>query len=117
MFNFRTDLAKQYLQFLTQNNMKPNLATMGKYLRLLYNNNIEHKISTQDEEEILHIYEEIRKNNPVLDSLTLDSILLALSLTREWRKCLDLLQVFKKKEIFPSIIKSKILKFTDIFRY
>jgi len=90
----RADLAKTYLRYLEEQNIQPNLSTLGKYLQFLYRNNTE-KNSKEDEKEIIKLCDEIRDNNPVLDSFTLDSMVSALSLTKEWKKCLNILEEIK----------------------
>lgn len=40
-------------------------------------------------------YNELRKSYKVLDSLTCENVIYALSLTRNWRECLKLLQETK----------------------
>lgn len=72
--------------------MKPNLATLGRYLKLLYEN-YKDKLPKAEETKILSICEEIQKDNPILESRTLENMALALSLTKEWRKCIDIIEV------------------------
>lgn len=49
-------LGKSYFDFLKENNLKPNLATVGKYLRLFYSAKKDSSISSNEEDYILHMY-------------------------------------------------------------
>ncbi|VEN35039.1 unnamed protein product [Callosobruchus maculatus] len=92
------DLGTSYLNFLKKENIEPNLATIGKYLKLLYTINADmvfkegKKLPVIEEELILRYYEDLRRDYPVLDSYSLENAILALSVTSKWRTCLDLLK-------------------------
>ncbi|KAH1018156.1 mitochondrial ribonuclease P catalytic subunit [Dendroctonus ponderosae] len=90
----RIDLAKSYLDYLKANGTKPNLATAGRYLSILYEHHRDN-ISKPIESEIVAMCSEMRTNNPILDSKTLDFIVRALSLTKDWRKCLEFMKEIK----------------------
>ncbi|KAL1501588.1 hypothetical protein ABEB36_006885 [Hypothenemus hampei] len=92
----RVDLAKDYLNYLEASHTKPNLATVGKYLKLLYQNHSLEKLSKSDENEIIKLCKEITDNNPVLESRTLENMALALSLTKDWKQCLEIIQEIKR---------------------
>ncbi|RZC42647.1 mitochondrial ribonuclease P protein 3, partial [Asbolus verrucosus] len=53
------------------------------------------KLSQQDEDRILMLYNNIRKSYPALDALTLDNVIRAISLTTQWKHCIDLLEEVK----------------------
>ncbi|CAH1971845.1 unnamed protein product [Acanthoscelides obtectus] len=95
------DRGTSYLNFLKSEDIKPNLATIGKYLKLLYAINadivfIQGKTLPKIEEElILRYYEDLRRDYPILDSYSLENAVLALSVTSQWKTCLDLLQDIK----------------------
>ncbi|XP_066260053.1 mitochondrial ribonuclease P catalytic subunit [Euwallacea similis] len=91
----RLDLAKSYLNYLNSIKTVPNLATIGKYFRLLYDNH-KNKCLESDEHKVIELCNEIRRKYPVLESRTLENILLALSLTSEWKQCFDVMQDIKK---------------------
>ncbi|XP_008192100.1 mitochondrial ribonuclease P catalytic subunit [Tribolium castaneum] len=93
--NKKYNLALSYLEFLRSENIELNLATLGNYLKLLYAKGLEEQLSPKDEEKILLLYEKIRKEYPVLDQSTLNSIVQALSLTSQWKQCLGLLDEIK----------------------
>ncbi|XP_018562379.1 mitochondrial ribonuclease P catalytic subunit [Anoplophora glabripennis] len=101
------DLGASYITFLNQEKIKPNLATVGKYLRLIYLKNQDSCLESgkpckvSEEKLIFKHYEDLRKDYPVLDSISLENITCALSLTTRWRQCLDLL-----KEIKVSVVPS-----------
>lgn len=56
-------LGKSYFEFLKQNNLKPNLATVGKYLRLIYYAKKDSGISSDEEEEIQSMYVRVKKSS------------------------------------------------------
>nr|CAH7762887.1 unnamed protein product [Callosobruchus chinensis] len=95
------NLGTSYLNFLKRENIKPNLATIGKYLKLLYTINADmvfkkgKKLPLIEEELILRYYEDLRRDYPVLDSISLENAILALSVTSKWKTCLDLLKDVK----------------------
>ncbi|CAH0550785.1 unnamed protein product [Brassicogethes aeneus] len=106
-------LASSYIKFLQKEKIKPNLATNGKYLKLLYEKNTE-KCLKADENEILGIYEELRKGYPVLDSFTIENLILGLSVTKEWKKCLELFEEIKitaiaNNSVYSAFISSAFL--------
>ena len=49
------NLALSYLDFLNNENVKLNLATLGKYFKLLYVKGVEESLATEDEEKILQM--------------------------------------------------------------
>lgn len=89
---FRPDLAKSYIKYLDKSKTTPNLATLNSYLKLLYTN---HKgsLSQSDETDIINLCNNIRLQYPVLESRSLQSLILVLSLTKQWRDCLNLMEV------------------------
>ncbi|XP_050299495.1 uncharacterized protein LOC126738284 isoform X2 [Anthonomus grandis grandis] len=91
----RLDLSRSYLKYLESQNIRPNLATLGKYLKFLYES-IKQKASKSEETEILSICDNLRKTYPVLDSISLESIVLALSVTSRWKECIDIMTEIKK---------------------
>ncbi|XP_050502512.1 mitochondrial ribonuclease P catalytic subunit [Diabrotica virgifera virgifera] len=92
------ELGTNYINFLKEENIKPNLGFIGKYFKFLYNINKdichkEGKKCPKDQEEIvLKMYNDLRIEYPLLDSVSLENIIPALSLTSEWKKCVDLLK-------------------------
>ncbi|XP_066144541.1 mitochondrial ribonuclease P catalytic subunit [Euwallacea fornicatus] len=90
----RLDLAKSYLNYLNFIKTVPNLATIGKYFRLLYDNH-KNKSLEFDEHKIIELCNEVRRKYPVLESRTLENIILALSLTSKWKHCFDIMREIK----------------------
>ncbi|CAH1163414.1 unnamed protein product [Phaedon cochleariae] len=108
------ELGFSYLQFLKDENIKPNLATIGKYFKLLYHCNekyyfIEKKKNPEDEEYILKCYQDLRSDYPILDSLSLENTILGVSMTHEWKKCLDFMEEIKITTIPNNISYSAII--------
>lgn len=104
----RLDLGVSYIDFLSQENIKPNLATVGKFLQLIYLRNYKDCLDSgktckvSEEKLILKYYGDLRRDYPVLDSFSLTNVVLALSLTSKWKECLDLLKEIKVSTV-PSI--------------
>lgn len=91
------DLGLSYINFMTKENMKKNLATVGKHLQLIFSENTKYlqdgqKCPDSEETLILEIYTNLRKDHPILDPLTLESCIVALSLTCQWKKCVELIK-------------------------
>ncbi|CAG9770290.1 unnamed protein product [Ceutorhynchus assimilis] len=103
----RLDLAQSYLKYLQSELTKPNLATLGRYLRLLYDS-AKDKITEAQEQEILSICMEIQRNNSILDSRTLENMALPLSLTKEWQKCFNIIQEIKRTSSVSTTVYSAV---------
>nr|XP_023014613.1 mitochondrial ribonuclease P protein 3 [Leptinotarsa decemlineata] len=91
------DLGSSYISFLKQENIKRNVATRSKYLKLLYYMNEQHlkdgkRCPKEQEELILKHYNDLREEFPILDSFTLENAVTALCLTSQWKKCLELMK-------------------------
>lgn len=89
-------LAEDYYHYLKEKNLEVNLAVLGKYLKLLYlmrENKTEGKCG---EEEILSIYENLKKTYNILDPRTNENLICALSTTKNWRECFKLLDDIRK---------------------
>ncbi|XP_050070514.1 mitochondrial ribonuclease P catalytic subunit [Anopheles maculipalpis] len=86
-------IGKSYVSFLQQQGLETNLAIVGKLLRLYRLK--EDAISEADEAEIWRMYTELREQNAVLDANTCEHAINALSLTKHWRHCLELLEMIK----------------------
>lgn len=95
--NNNTHLGLSYIDFMTTENIKKNLATVGKYMQLIYFKNEKllmkgEKCPSSDEAEILDCYKNLRKEHSFLDYLTLESAILALSITSNWNQCLEIMK-------------------------
>lgn len=106
--NKNTDWGLSYIDYLKTENMKKNLATVGKYLQLMYLKNEKflmegEKCSSNDVKNIIDCYENLRKEHSLLDYLTLESAILALSVTGAWKQCLE---IMKESEI-TTVISSR----------
>lgn len=69
--NSNYSLGKSYLEFLRENELKPNLATTGKFLRLFYYAKLNSEIGNEEDEGILSMYKN-QKCNLVYTDLFLD---------------------------------------------
>lgn len=87
------DLGKCFVKYLTENKSEMNAAIVGKYLQLLYLNR--DNLTEDDRKEILSMYRHLRLKYPLLDGLTAESCILALSLTDCWRESEELLEILK----------------------
>lgn len=104
-------LGKSYINFLQKNDINPNLATLGQYLRLYYavNKFNSSNLNNDDENYILSLYENIKETYKVLDSASSESALVAISLTKEWKTCLKLLDEIKLVGIPTDLCYSTII--------
>lgn len=104
-------LGKSYLNFLQSNNIDPNLATLGQYLKLYYGVNKFNtsNLNNDDEKCILSLYKNIKEKHKVLDSASAESALVALSLTKEWKTYLKLLDEIKLVGVPTDLCYSAII--------
>lgn len=65
---------------------------MGLYLKYLSSEKIE-DISLVTQKKILEVCDNIFKTYPILDSISLESIVCALSVTKKWKDTIELLKV------------------------
>ncbi|XP_052902232.1 mitochondrial ribonuclease P catalytic subunit [Anopheles moucheti] len=86
-------IGKSYVSFLQQQGLETNLAIVGRLLRLYRLK--EDAISEQDEADIWRMYTELREQNTILDANTCEHAINALTLTKHWRHCLELLEMIK----------------------
>ncbi|XP_055603151.1 mitochondrial ribonuclease P catalytic subunit [Uranotaenia lowii] len=88
---------KSYVQFLNSKGINLNLASKGKLLRLYRSRRTESKgdIDPAEQAEIYDIFQELRQNNPVLDANTCEHLIAALTLTKHWKECFDLIDTIK----------------------
>lgn len=70
---------------------------------MLYQNH-QDNISKPIESQIIAMCSDIQKNNPILDSRTLDYMVQALSLTEDWRKCLEYMKVHVPGNVLCQLI-------------
>ncbi|KAK9723298.1 Protein-only RNase P [Popillia japonica] len=87
--------AKSYIDYLKEEKIKLNLATIGRCFKLHYLMYLEGLSTQKDEENILQMYDEVTKEYPMLDSITGENIIAGLSVTREWKKCFKIFQDLK----------------------
>ncbi|XP_057329310.1 mitochondrial ribonuclease P catalytic subunit [Microplitis mediator] len=86
------NLGLNYVQHLIRNeNKNLNLATVGKYFKLLYDS--KKVLDSQEIEEVYRLYDEIRTKYPIVDAITAEYLILGLSLTERWRECVELLDM------------------------
>lgn len=102
-----TEAALSYIKFVKKINNKLNVATSGKYFKLLH----DREIPLNDEEinDIFELYDAIRAEYSILDALTAENCILALSLTRRWEECLELLEMLKMSNPSRSVAHSAII--------
>ncbi|GLV35222.1 mulder [Carabus blaptoides fortunei] len=106
------EAGKTFVKFIELQNERLNLAAVGKFMRLYYvcnegNNNVD----KEEEEGILAMYKTLKKEYPVLAYITAENIIHALSITREWKECLLLLDNIKltatpSAATFSAVIKA-----------
>lgn len=109
------DLGASYITFLNQEKIKPNLATIGKYLRLIYLRNQGSCLESgktckiSEEKLILMHYGGMRKDYPILDCVSLENVVLALSITTRWKECFDLLKEIKISAVPSTMTYSSVV--------
>uniref|UniRef100_A0A182PQR1 Mitochondrial ribonuclease P catalytic subunit n=1 Tax=Anopheles epiroticus TaxID=199890 RepID=A0A182PQR1_9DIPT len=86
-------MGQSYIAFLNQQGLQTNLAIVGKLLRLYRLK--EGKLTEEDEADIWRMYSELREQNAVLDANTCEHAINALTLTKHWKHCLELLEMIK----------------------
>ncbi|KAI4464033.1 hypothetical protein MML48_4g00005905 [Holotrichia oblita] len=87
--------AKSYIDYLKNEKIKLNLATIGRCFKLHYLMHLEGLSTKIDEDNIIEMYENVVKEYPMLDSITGENIIAGLSVTREWKKCFEIFQDLK----------------------
>lgn len=89
------DHAFHFIDFLKKENKPLNLAIMGSYFKIFYHLFNENKLTEEQSSEILEMYKELKQSYKVLDPKTNECLILALSVTNNWRECLNLLNNIK----------------------
>lgn len=84
--------AFDYINHLKEENIKLNLATLGKYFRLFYELHCEGNLTQEQKQFIWSTYKDLQKLHKVLDPNTNENVIYALSVTENWRECLTLLE-------------------------
>lgn len=117
------NLANHYIEFLRHENGEIKLATISKYLKSLYYKNL---YNLTDEKEILTLYEYglklrqfnllfffrcegLRKTYKILDSYTLESIAAVVSLTKEWKQCIDILKEITRTSVPSAFVYNAVV--------
>ncbi|XP_004525120.1 mitochondrial ribonuclease P protein 3 [Ceratitis capitata] len=91
-------LAKNYVHYLRGCGLEPNLASIGRLLRI-YNafyhasGGNDSALSTEEQQDILNVYGKIRERYEILDATTCKNLIYGLVCTKEWRTGLDLLRM------------------------
>ncbi|XP_011310163.1 mitochondrial ribonuclease P protein 3 [Fopius arisanus] len=100
-------IAREYCNYLKSQNGKFNLATTARYLKLLTDK--EGPLSDNEEKDVLEVYDEIRKDYPLLDAMTAEACIRGICKTRRWREALELLKMIEENarpcgDVFRAII-------------
>ncbi|XP_058060228.1 mitochondrial ribonuclease P catalytic subunit [Anopheles bellator] len=86
-------VGQSYIGYLKKQGLELNLAIVGKLLRLY--RLTERDLLQQDEDDIWRLYCELREQNADLDANTCEHAINALTLTKHWKHCLELLEMIK----------------------
>ncbi|KAK9872163.1 hypothetical protein WA026_016217 [Henosepilachna vigintioctopunctata] len=83
-----------YIEFLNKEiKSKLNLFLVIQTFRMYYYERHRKKsLSNVEEEYLISLYKDLRNSFPILDVVSIECAILGLSITKEWKKCLDLLQ-------------------------
>lgn len=95
LINKMYNVAFNYIDFLKDENIQINLATLGKYFKICHDLYYENKLTKEQSENIWSAYMELTITHQVLDSLTLENVIMALSVTDHWKECLKLMSNVK----------------------
>lgn len=76
-------------------------------MKLLYTNHKD-SLTQSDETDIINLCNNIRLQYPVLESHSLQSVILVLSLTKQWRECLDLMEEIRKTASVSVLVYSVV---------
>lgn len=90
---YRLDIAKSYVNYMKLQSLNINDASIGKLLRLFYQNRFHQKssISSEDEAEIVKFCNALIEKHPVLNDTLAENVIHGLCLTKDWLKCLEML--------------------------
>ncbi|KAJ8680507.1 hypothetical protein QAD02_016294 [Eretmocerus hayati] len=103
----KLDEVLSYFKFLKGNNYNLNLTIKGTYLRMFH---VRQKPLTKEEEdEILSIYDGIRKQHSILDAKTATDCALALSHTKRWKDAFELVDMIKITSDVKSTVPSALI--------
>lgn len=103
-------MGKAYVEFLRSKGIALNLAIVGKLLRLYRIQTGSGSLSQADQEEIVKIYQDLRAANPVLDGNTCEHLIVALTLTDQWRQSFELLDMIKLAGVPDSLTYSCLIE-------
>ncbi|XP_063977720.1 mitochondrial ribonuclease P catalytic subunit [Diachasmimorpha longicaudata] len=86
--------ALDYCDYLKAQNHKFNLAATAKYFKLLTDN--KKCLSEKEKEDVLQMYDSLRKDYPLLNPSTAEACIRGLCKTVRWRESLELLQMIEE---------------------
>jgi mitochondrial ribonuclease P protein 3 len=100
----RLDIAKSYVDFMNEQSLTINDASIAKLLRLFYFNHVHQKaaISEGDEEEILKFCNALIEKHPIMNDILVENVIHGLCLTRDWMRSLKVLEKFKATGSSPN---------------
>lgn len=100
----RLDIVKSYVKFMKEKSLSISDASIGKLLRLFYQNYKHQKIeiSDDDEVEIIKFCNALVDKYPVLAGSLAENVISGLCLTKEWMRSLELLNHFRSAGSSPS---------------
>lgn len=93
-------LAKNYVHYLHKCGFEPNLATIGRLLRI-YNTSYHKKggndasLTPEEQQHIFDIYAKLRERYEILAATTCENLIYGLVCTKEWRTGIELLTMTK----------------------
>ncbi|XP_059622816.1 mitochondrial ribonuclease P catalytic subunit-like [Phlebotomus argentipes] len=90
----KLEAAKCFVEFLEQTPETGgvNIVTLTRLLKVYHAAASDRVLTDEEENEIIEIYEQIRRKVPVFDANTAEGVIFALSLTSRWKECLELMQ-------------------------
>ncbi|KAF7995142.1 hypothetical protein HCN44_004614 [Aphidius gifuensis] len=100
----KDEIALNYVKYLIDSNYKLNIAVIGKYFRFLN----DHNLSDIEKKKIIELYDDLRSNHKLLDAFTAESCIIALSKTKRWKECFELMDMVKLSMNPRTVIGSSI---------
>lgn len=91
------DKADNFVDYLRSSKQSLNLGTVGSIFKCFYRmyESKDYKSVTIKDKFILELYSELKSKYKVLDHTTLEHCISALSCTKKWEECFDLLEKIK----------------------
>lgn len=99
--------AKNYIEFLINTNHELNIATIGRYFKILASS--ETPLSVKETKIIFELYDKLRAKYPILDTRTTECCIFVLSKTSRWKECFDLLEMIQTDDLVATMAYASVI--------